>query len=112
MYTLRLVLATVKEMASERSMFTEPAEPGLVTELIFKPMVLGRVMPTNELVSVTEPPSAGTLLKLYVSRVSPLAVFTTSSPMLKSTGQSLSNVMAMVPCENEAVLKELIVPAL
>src|SRR6056300_927988 len=75
-----------KAMESARLIVTGPVEPGLVTELIFNPKLLGNVLPASELVWVEEPPLAATLEKLKDRMVKLVAVSTKSTPMLKGTG--------------------------
>lgn len=92
-------------MESERLMFTDPVEPGLVTDVIFSPKLLGRVFPERELVCVEVPPLAATFAKLNERIVLFVAVSTKSTPMLSGTGQSLVKAKLMVPEEKVALVK-------
>ena len=94
-----------KPMESDRLMFTDPEDPGLVTEVIFRPKLLGSVFPARELVCVEEPPLAETFKKLNDKIVLLVAVSTRSTPILKGTGQSLVSAKLIVPDAKIALVK-------
>ena len=94
-----------KIRSSVMSMATEPDDPGLLTDVIFKPIAFVSVFPTNDAVCVELPPFALTFEKLYDNNVVLVAVSTTSTPMLIGTAQLFVKDKSMEPPEKVTLVK-------
>ena len=68
-------------------------------------ILFGRVMFTNDSVSLPVPPFAAILFIAYVKMVAPVDELTKSIPILTGTGQSLVKPKVNVPFENDALVK-------
>jgi len=100
------VVVTSILMASAVSIGTEVnPEPGLLTETILKPRVLGSTLPANDWACVEVPPLAATFVKVYETMVLLLTVLTRSTFIFNATGQLLVTSRVMVPLDKVALVK-------
>lgn len=80
-------------------------EPGLVTETILNPRVLGSVTPASDFDWEAVPPFAATFVKLYDAMVALVDVLTRSMAIVKGTGQLFVTANVMLPLESVALVK-------
>jgi hypothetical protein len=104
--TSKLEVDRFKSISSDRTIFTEPVDPGLCTEATLSAVVLGIVLPTKDAVDVEEPPLAGTLEKLNDAMVALVMVSTKSIFILNGTGQLFTSSKSIEPAENVALVND------
>jgi hypothetical protein len=104
--TLRLFVEREMSNASDKSIVVGFDVPGLDTDAIRMPIVLGRVKPFNDLVSVLLPPFAPTLFNVNEVIVVLVTVSTKSIPILNEAGQLLVKPILIVPPSNVALVND------
>jgi hypothetical protein len=104
--TLKLLVDRVMSNASVKSIVVGVVVPGLDTEAIRIPIVLGSVSPVSDLVSVLLPPLGPTLESEKEVIVELVSVSTKSISIDNEAGQLLVKPILIVPPSNVALVNE------